>query len=627
MRSTERHAHHVAEQVRFAGADPVGPDDLPPMPTAAIDQATATARRECDAREESARVAMHEMDRSFAHRDQTCATATSAVETLGELLSEVERLTSRCAGLTEELPVQEEAAATARSAADIAAGVVSAFEGLDRALERVCGTVPLVGDTSPELMSSLEGLESMVSDLCVVQPELIATGPLDAGALSRWRSALARGSAPLVPDADAILAELEAIEAEWTVCGAGDVSQDPLVVAARNHETECRDAVADVREHAATGSVGHDARVAIEVAHDRRVEVEARGRKVDPDDLELAVRGEHDALARVGFDSMLDFQIVMSGAGVGSLTAKRRRVVADELAASTAKVERVQAARAVHHRDLREHRAAVRGGAALELGLDEMQSIRVQLRRQLVVPAEVDELRQEWHRRAVGAAEAFHDATAAAEAATAAATECAGRVRHAEDELETLIQQVPPTQERVAQLTEAGTSAERAVLVATTDHEEATTAVDAARARISELHDAAPLDVDVAAHLDSVEQIIVQRIERARGSGASAALVLDDPLAHLPVEETVSLLDRLGQMATDAEVDAGARPDVDPSTDHDTDADGPGTRFDIVLVTSRRELIHALRGSRAHVRTVDSRRRHPRFGRRRAVAAGSPSAG
>jgi len=327
MRSTERHAHHVAEQVQLAGAGAVGPDDLLPMPTAAIDQATATARRECDAHEEAARFAMREMDRSFAHRDQTCATATSAVETLGEMLSEVERLTSRCAVLTEELPAQNEAAATARSAADIAAGVVSAFEGLDRALERVCGTVPLARDTSPELMSSLEGLESMLSDLCVVQPELIATGPLDAGGLSRWRSALARGSAPLAADAAAILTELEAIEAEWTACGAGDVSQDPLVVGARHHETECRDAVAEVCEHAATGAAGHDARVAIEVAHDRRVEVESQGRKVDPDELELAVRGEHDALARVGFDSMLDFQIVMSGAGVGSLTAKRRRAL------------------------------------------------------------------------------------------------------------------------------------------------------------------------------------------------------------------------------------------------------------------------------------------------------------
>ncbi len=604
MRTTERHAQHVEEQARLAGADPVGPADLPPIPTAALDRASAAARHELDAREQIARSAREELEQSLADRDRACESAAAASESLGELLREVEQGTSRRNELTEELAAREEAARLARAAADTSTGVASASDGLDRALQRACRMVPLTHDSAPELMSALEGVESMACDLCIVEPGLTSAGPLDAGALSRWRSALARGDAPILAAADAMLAELEEIEAAWTACGAGDVSQDPLVVAARDHEARCRDAVEEVREHAATGAAGHDARVAIQAAHDHRVELEARGHKVDPAELELAIRGEHDALARVGFDSMLDFRIVMSGAGVGSLTAKRRQVVAADLAAATAEVERVQAARARHHRDLRERRAAVRGRAALELGLDEMQSIRVQLRRQLVVPAEVEELRQDWRRRAAGAAAAALEAAAVAEATTVAATESAGRLRHVEDELESLLRHVPPAQERVTHLDEAATTAERAVAAATAALEAAATAVDEIRASVADLQDAAPLDADIATHLEAVERIVVERLEQANDSGAPS-VVLDDPLTELHADATLSLLDRLGRM----------------------DGVGPDTEVGIVLVTSRRELLHALRRSPARVHTVDSRRRHPRFGRRRAMAAASPSTG
>ena len=417
----------------------------------------------------------------------------------------------------------------------------------------------------------------MACDLCIVEPGLTSAGPLDAGALSRWRSALARGDVPILAAADAMLAELEEIEAAWTACGGG--RQPGPLSFGRDHEARCRDAVEGSRARR-DGRCG-PRRPGRDPSGPRPPgRAGGAGHKVDPQSSNRRSGGARRAAGRV--DSMLDFRIVMSGAGVGSLTAKRRQVVAADLAAATAEVERVQATRARHHRDLRERRAAVRGRAALELGLDEMQSIRVQLRRQLVVPAEVEELRQDRRCRAAGAAAAALEAAAVAEATTVAAMESAGRLRHVEEELESLLRHVPPAQER-DESTRRATTAERAVAAATAALEAAATAVDEIRASVADLQDAAPLDADIATHLEAVERIVVERLEQAN--------------EWCPLGRPGRPADR-----------AARRRDVVAAEPPGPDGGGvgPDTEVGIVLVTSPRELLHAMRRSPARVHTVDS---------------------
>jgi hypothetical protein len=113
---------------------------------------------------------------------------------------------------------------------------------------------------------------------------------------------------------------------------------------------------------------------------------------------------------------------------------------------------------------------------------------------------------------------------------------------------------------------------------------------DVARERLAESERTPYLPEDLNRSIEELSRSILAGVER--NDDATPTLVLDDPLVDLPVEATVTLLDLI--------------------------ADGD---VEVVLVTSRRPLLAALRRPRDGVRVVDGRRRLHRFGRRRSTEA------
>lgn len=501
MPSSQRHAEHVTIAAAAAGTDPVGPSEVPWISTESIDRQRRDARRELERHERALDAAERSLERAHERRAQRIAGAWA------ELAAAVADCT---APATE--PGGTDATTLSRN--------VRRVEGLLGALDD--------GETTPEEL-------------------------LDVEVLSAWRSQVDDGTAPLRPDAAELLDEIDRVEAEWSACGAGDVGEDPVVIAARDRVEVCRAAVAEVEERGVSGSAGHEARTAIEHAHQRRTAIEEQGRRADPDELAAAIEQERVALASVGFDSMLDFRIVMSGAGVGELVAKRREVVTAELAEAERALEAARDERTRHHVALRERRAALRDRAVEELELDPSAPLRDQLRRRLAVPDEVAELFERIQ-------ELAHDAEVAAHTPDDRGS---GRDR---DDRELTVEDA------------------EAALAEAQQH------CDVARERLAQSESTPYLAEDLARSIDELSRSILAGVDR--DDDATPTVVLDDPLVDLPVEATVTLLDLI--------------------------ADGD---VEVVLVTSRRPLLAALRRPRNGVRVVDGRRRLHRFGRRRSTEA------
>lgn len=501
MSSSERHAQHVATAAAAAGSEPIGPSEVPSISTESIDRQLRDARLELERHERSVEAAERSLEHARERRAQRIAGAWA------ELAAAVADCT---------------AVATEQGDTDATA--------LSLNLRRV-----------EELLAALDGGEATPDEL------------LDLEVLTTWQSEIDDGTAPLRPEAAELLDQLDRVEAEWSACGAGDVGEDPVVIAARDRVEVCRAAVAEVEERGVSGSAGHEARTAIEHAHQRRTAIEEQGRRADPDELAAAIEQEQVALALVGFDSMLDFRIVMSGAGVGELVAKRREVVTAELAEAERALERAQDERTRHHVALRERRATLRARAVEELELDPSAPLGDQLRRRLAVP---DEVAQVFER----IQELAHHAEVAA-----------------------------PT------LDDPGSGWDRDDRELTVDDAEAALAeaqqrCDAARERLAESERTPYLAEDLARSIDELSRSILAGVER--DDDTTPTVVLDDPLMDLPVEATVTLLHLI--------------------------ADGD---VEVVLVTSRRPLLAALRRPRDGVRVVDGRRRLHRFGRRRSSDA------
>lgn len=501
MSSSERHEQHVATAAAAAGSEPVGPSEVPPISTESIHRQRKNARRALKRRERALEAAERSLEHAHARRAQRIAAARA------ELAAAVADCT---------------AVATRQ-------GDIDATE-LTRNVRRV-----------EELVGALNDSEATPEER------------LDVEVLTAWRSEVDDGTAPLRPAAAELLDQLDRVEAEWSACGAGDVGEDPVVSAARDRVEECRSAVAEVNERGASGSAGHGARTAIEHAHRIRTAIEDQGRRADPDELAAAIEQEHVALARVGFDSMLDFRIVMSGAGVGQLVANRREIVRAELAEAERALQRAQDERGRHHAELRERRSALQACAVEEFQLDPSAPLREQLRRRLAVPDEVAELFERIQELAQDAETAAHTPDDPG----------SGRARHGR---------------------ELTVDDAEAALV------DAQQQCDVARERLSELERTPYLVEDLDRSIDELSRSILAEVDR--DGDATPTVVLDDPLVDLPVEATVSLLDLI--------------------------ADGD---VEVVLVTSRRPLLAALRRPRDGVRVVDGRRRQHRFGRRRPTDA------
>ncbi len=553
---------------------PITADDVLPLPTAHLDRARDAARQAvatAEQRDRAARAALETAEQELSDaRARLLARTTARQERVDELAAAEAQHRAAVEQVVAARTLEQDTA----DALDAAQRALAPLERAERASAAVVDTgAPCDADGVAAALERLAEAARCVDDLDHAP---------DTAPLVTWSEQLVAGSAPVRDDAATMLVELEQLDADWQACGAGEMDRDPAVIEAQAHLDACTEAVAAVQAGGMGTAAGHQARTTIELAHQRRTELEASGRRADPDELAQAVRDEEAALAHVGFDSWLDFRLTMSGAGVGALVERRRRIAAEELAEARSSLRDVRERRAAHHEALRQRRDELHRRAAEQLGVDTSQPLAPQLRAVLALPAPVRELSDEIGRRAEAARAEVREAQASHSSAQRARTDATTNQERASlevDRCREALERVDADLDAVdARVADAATlqSERRASL------EAEATALAEATSTLDQLTRVDHLPED----LDDAIRALVHLSEQRAADGATPRLV--DPLPTLPVAATLQLVDAL---------EAAGRP--------------------VELESTRRALLSALRHRSGVVTVLDGRRRRRPFAQRR----------
>jgi hypothetical protein len=553
---------------------PITADDVLPLSTAHLDRALDAAHQAVASaaeRDRAARAALETAEQELSDaRARLLACSTARQERVDELTAAEAQHHTACEQVVAARTREQDSVGAMAAAQRALAPLVRA----ERASAAVVDTgAPRDADGVAAVLEGVAEAARLVEDL--------ENAP-DTAPLVTWSEQLVAGSAPVREDAGAMLVELEQLDADWADCGGGELERDPVVVEAQAHLDARTEAVAAVQAGGMGTAAGHQARTTIELAHQRRTELEASGRRADPDELAQAVHDEEAALAHVGFDSWLDFRLTMSGAGVGALVERRRRIAAEELAEARSRLRDVRERRAAHHEALRRRRDELRRRAGEQLGVDTSQPLAPQLRAVLALPAPVRELSDEVARRAEAARAEVREVRASHSSAQRALTEATADQERASLEVDRCRTALEAADADLgaaeAQVADAATvRSERGASV-----EADATALAGATAALDQLTRLDHLPED----LDDAIRTLVHLSEQRATDGATPRLV--DPLATLPVAATLQLVDAL---------EAVGRP--------------------VELESTRRALLSALRHRSGVVTVLDGRRRRRPFGQRR----------
>lgn len=574
MAGRDRHGETVRAVATAHGVKPVGPAQVRAPGSARIDALRAEARDALAGAEQAAAAARTEVEDATAAHDGALARLDAAERAVAGAEA---TLRSTRAAVEEERRRLDEVEHAIR---DLEARLVEDTERreqltdlaprLDAALDAVVGR-PL----DPTVLDGRDSLTALARAMS-------ATG-LDDGAVAvaEWAEALGAGTAPPDDGAAQLREALAVLREAWAGCGAGNVGDDPAVMAARAELLAAQTAIAELDSHARTGALGEQVKRAIETAHHRRTELEARGRKADPSELDAARAAESEALRRVGFDSMLDFRIVMSTSGTGSLAGKRREIAEDELATAQAHLDAALGESRRRHEDLRtrldraEARALAVTGAPDAAGADDA------LARMFSLPVEVQHARDE-----LQAAAARSAATVAEHQAEV--TELTRQRDHARSRIDELL---AAADEAVGAVDDAGARRQEAdaavaacaaeVHAAEVAHAVRSGSVEDARTALAGLDAQRYTESDVIDLREHLLEVLAEHTAVAAEAGD--VVVVDDPLGVLDVADARRVFD---------------------------DVRGREWPAVVLFVTSSPELLAMAPGGESRLRCIDGRRRY-----------------
>ncbi len=605
MRTADRHSSAVAAAAAAAGGMPIGPRDLPAPGTARAD----AQRAEASTALEAALDALRQQRSVASDSNDLVAQRRTELDLAQERLSAAQQSVDDAVHLHEEMPGRVDSLERRRLESE--AALSEHREELDTR-SSLCDGLDSLIDRATDPSATAERGDEVAGDL-----QQLALGASDLGladladAITSWATSLLDGNAPLDADAASLLAEQSEIDTRWALYGAGDPFSDPLVLSTREQVEELRRTLADLTSNGRSGNIGQQARAEIQQANTRRSELEEMGRRADPTELEAAVDAEQKALARVGFDSMLDFRIASAGRNVGVLAERRREVVAAELAESESNYEQALSEATRNHDQVRRDRAELAQRIIMLVGEDVDGG----------PPGEVDDQQAALLRR-----RRVPDAVVASHSEL---TEDIAMLRaRVDDSVETLGRLTTERQELDEQ-----TASSAAAMETSTDE------LETARSALELAGDAcAAADADAAAELHEQER--AEEIVRDAEAAAQAV----ELLRHTD-EDLGELGDALVEVVTEhaASIDADAdSPDAvvldDPLADLDDDAAmelfqrlaSQPWQVQVVYVTSRAALVKQARRNPGAVTCIDGRRRtskkERRFGRAK-VDAEASSAG
>ena len=585
MSTTSRHDEWVRTIGSSLDVQPITLDHLPPLSgervAAAVEEAES-ARRKAAARHDEVE---SEVRRSLERRDELAATIEHGERTGTELREELRTHAEEAAQLRERLSeIDVDRAASEQELDELQVesdALYVARQELSAVLERAAGIV-----APGELAAAIDSLRALATSL-------EATGHAGTAAeLERWAEDLDAGTAPLAAIAQELLEELGELASEREAMG-GDVSGDPEVTAARSHLLGCQTTLTELEQQERTGVLGERSRRAIEDAHARRVQLES-SRRASRAELDAALEAELEALAHVGFDSMLDFRIVMSSTGVATLATKRREVAEERLVAAKAALDEALAAARSRRQELDERRAAVlqratslvaANGGGKDAGSEPTpEQVEAQLSCWHEVPPGVERSRQTLADAAGRLQQDISrlrsqadDLGAERVRIVARLAESTATVESAQAELDRLEAERTEAAGELEQLQAATAELDR-------ERERAAMALGVAQEGVDRVTGRRYVDADVADRRTALVQSIRTRLDDAEGE-RPAGVLLDDPLADLEPEDALAVLGALSGIDWGAEVH---------------------------YVTSRKELLSRASRQQGTVRVHDARKRVPR---------------
>jgi chromosome segregation ATPase len=580
MSTTSRHDEWVRTIASSLAVQPITLDDLPPLSGERVGAAMEEAEAARERAEERHAKAEAEVQRLAERRDELTSglehgerTRTELREELRAHAEEAGQLRGRLAEIDADSAASEQELDELQVESD---ALYVARQEVARVVQRATGAVS--DDDLPAVVTTLEEIASSLET---------SAEPATVTALRDWAEALREGTAPLASVARELLEELQDLERERAAMG-GDVSGDPEVTAARAEMLGCQTTLSELEQQERTGVLGERSRRAIEDAHARRLQVEA-SRRAGREELDAALDAELEALAHVGFDSMLDFRIVMSSTGVATLATKRREVAEERLAAATVALDAALATARSRRDELEARRATVLSrAAALVRGSSgdpdlTPEEVEARLARWYEVPPAADRARQDL----AGVAERLQreisrlrcqgdDLAAERVRVVARLAESAATGQDAQDELDRL---------EAERTDAAGELEELQVAIAEVERERERTAMAlrVARDEVAALADRGYLDADVADRRTALVQAL--RVRAEPDGDPPAGVVLDDPLVDLAPQDALTVLGALSGIDWGVEVH---------------------------LVTSRKELLSRTSRRQGSIRVHDARKRIPR---------------
>lgn len=539
----DRHAELVRSLLHSDHAIAVSRADLPPLSEdhlhrarIAADAAYDVAERRAVDVERSLGAVESEHRRALDEFDRCQQTVSAAQSDRDAIASHAAELDRRSATLDDEAGQAVTRLEEHRRGVDEVRSLTATLAGL---LAEVTGS-PLHAERRAAAAVALESLAARLLDAAPADERVQSAAPV----LLEWSRRVADGTAPIHPEARAMLDEYDRLCTEWTDRGAGDPAADPTVVAARGELSAGREALAKLESQATTGALGERLRRVIERAHETLVEVESRGRRADLAELTRAREAEAEALSLVGFDSMLDYRLAVATSGHGALADTQRANLRDRIEAAERAVEQAERRSRALHEELRRRGGELEARVRANYGLGEQDDPRAQLALVHAVPDAVAQARDEL---AAVLADGEFELHARDQRASELRAELA-TLRARRSELET-------EERRLEESLDAHTAALRS---ATDDTQRL-----AARVQVLELELRAAVDArsDAAAARerlvarpyvdDDVEMLctalhgVLDTATRRAATHPDSSVVVDDPLSELSEDDASRVLDSL----------------------------------------------------------------------------------
>ncbi|UDY34331.1 hypothetical protein [Dermatobacter hominis] len=282
----------------------IGPGDLPAPDPTALRAARDAAVAELGVAREHLRRAIDERDHLARLRDATAAAVTAGAEERDGCVARVADVDAAIAALDQRPAAITAERTVAADAADAATRRLEELQAVRGELAAALG--PAEDGAAIRIGSDTTALAALV-DRAAGLGGLRADQHVE---VQRWLADVAAGSAAVSPGAQALMAEVHAVETAWQQAASAGIEGEPTVAALAAERADIGGNHEVLVALAASGLLGDTAKTQIDAAHIALLQA-PKGQQ------DAAAAAELEVLARYGFDSYLEYTIATSTRGVG----------------------------------------------------------------------------------------------------------------------------------------------------------------------------------------------------------------------------------------------------------------------------------------------------------------------